>query len=138
MEEAEKITIIEGPPPTFELATEPWLMGVAEGPYPTQIALCKLRTHNGPALVERCYRAWRDQQTIKLEFRTEDGLTQQAPIISARWMEMQEGDVLLLWVRLDDDEVEIELDFDLGDLDDPENPDDPVDFSGDDDFGLTL
>lgn len=135
MAEHEKITIIEGPPPTFELASEAWLLGLTEGPVPTQIALCRVRTANGPQLVERCYRAWRDRETIHLEFRSEDGLTQQAPIVAVRWVEVEQGDVLLLWVRLADDEIEIELDFDLedddieGDFDDDEGLDPPFDLT---------
>lgn len=115
MAEPKKITIIEGPPPTFEYTDEAWLYGLVEGPVPYQIARCTLRTFNGPALVERCYRAWREGETIDLEFRDEDGLTQEAPIIAARWGELDQGDVLQIWVRLEDSEVEIELDFDFGD-----------------------
>ncbi|MFP3853526.1 MAG: hypothetical protein ACLFWD_04430 [Anaerolineales bacterium] len=118
MTEPKKITIIEGPPPTFEYAHENWLFGLTEGPSPYRIARCQLRTFNGPALVERCYRAWRDNEIIELEFRSEDGLKQKAPIVAARWMEMDQGDVLMLWVRLEDSEVEIELDFEFDDDED--------------------
>ena len=121
MTEQKKITIIEGPPPTFEYAHETWLYGLTEGPSPYRIARCQLRTFNGPALVERCYQAWRDNEKIELEFRTEEGLTDMAPIVAARWMELEEGDVLLLWVRLEDSEVEIELDFDFDDGEDDED-----------------
>jgi hypothetical protein len=112
MEKPEKITIIEGPPPTFELVNDAWLFGLTESPYASQIAMCRLRSHNAPELVERCYRAWRDGLPISLEYRSDDGLTQQAPIIAARWLELMEGQVLLVWVRLGEDEVEIEIDFD--------------------------
>ncbi len=126
MAEPRKITIIEGPPPTFELADDAWLYGLIEGPAPYQVAQCTLRTYNGPALVERCYRAWRAGETIDLEFRDEEGLTQQAPIIAARWATLEEGDVLLVWVRLEDAEVEIELDFDFDDDSDDGEDDDLV------------
>jgi len=119
----EKITIIEGPPPTFEAATEPWLLGLVEGPSPSRVVLCRLRTFNGPALVERCFRAWRNRQSAALEFRSDDGLTQQAQIVAARWADMEDGQILLLWVSLDENEIEIqieiedELDDDADDLD---------------------
>jgi hypothetical protein len=126
MEETQKITIIEGPPPTFEMVNDTWLLGLTEGPEPMRVASCQVRTHNGPALVERCHRAWRNGHPIHLEFRGEDGLTRQAAIISARWTERLEGQVLFLWVQLHDDEVEVELGYDVGDVGDSldDDPDD--------------
>jgi hypothetical protein len=120
--EVEKITIIEGPPPTFEVVGDAWLLGLVEGPTAPQVALCRLRTFNGPTLVERCYRAWRDGQGVQLEYLSEDGLTQQAPVVAARWVEADEGHVLNLWVRMDADDVDIEIGFDADD--DEEEPDD--------------
>jgi hypothetical protein len=128
MSKSEKITIIEGPPPTFELVGDAWLMGLSEGPLPSNVALCRVRTANGPALVERCYRAWRKQESIELEYRTDDGMTSEAMILAVRWVEMPEGDILMLWVRLDDAEIEIEIDLEIGDYDDDEDEED--------DFGL--
>jgi len=125
MTEQEKITIIEGPPPTFELAGDAWLQGLTEGPFPTSVASCRLRTFNGPELVERCYHTWEQGATINLEYRTNEGLTQQAPIVAARWAEVDDGHVLMLWVRLDDDLIEVELDIDLDEFD--EDPDDDFD-----------
>lgn len=122
MTEQEKITIIEGPPPTFELAGDAWLQGLAEGPVPSSIAFCKLRTFNGPELVERCYRAWQQGENITLEFRTESGLTQEAPIVASRWAAVDDGHILMLWVRLEDDFIEVELDLD--DFDDDIDLDD--------------
>jgi hypothetical protein len=119
--DVEKITIIEGPPPTFEIAGESWLLGLAEGAAPSHVAVCRLRTFNGPALVERCYRAWRDRQAMFLEYRSEDGLTQQAPVVAARWTEQDEGHILSLWVRMDADDVELGIDLDADD--DEEEPD---------------
>lgn len=127
MAEPEKITIIEGPPPTFEFVANAWLYGLTEGPQPARIAVCRVRTFNGPSLVERCYRAWRDGQPISLEYRAEDGLTEEVPIVAARWVEIEEGDVLMVWVRLDEDEMEIEIDFEF---------DDPFDDLDDDDLGF--
>lgn len=121
MRDVEKITIIEGPPPTFEIVGDTWLLGLVEGPSAPQAALCRLRTGNGPALVERCYRAWRDGQAVQLEYRGDDGLTQQSPVVAARWTKADEGHVLTLWVRMDADDVEIETDFEADD--DDEEPD---------------
>lgn len=122
----EKITIIEGPPPTFEAVNEGWVLGLNESPKLAEMAVTRLRTFNGPALVERCYRAWRDHQAIQLEFRTPEGLERMAPIVAARTIEVDEGQMLLLWVRLDAEEVELELGYedDAGD----ENDDDSGNF----------
>jgi hypothetical protein len=108
----EKITIIEGPPPTFEAANDGWVTGLLESPFLADIAVTRLRTYNGPALVERCHRSWRNQSNIFLEYRTSDGLEQQAPIVAARTLEVDDGQVLLLWVRINNDEVELELGYD--------------------------
>ena len=121
----DKITIIEGPPPTFEAITDGWALGLNESPSIGDIAVTRLRTYNGPSLVERCYRAWHSQKAIELEYRTADGLLNQAPIVAARYVEMEDGQMLLLWVRLVDDQVELELGYD----------DDAGD-EADDDFGF--
>ncbi|MQC25874.1 MAG: hypothetical protein DWG76_00275 [Chloroflexi bacterium] len=113
----DKITIIEGPPPTFELVDEGWLTGVLEGPSLFNVALTQLRTFNGDELVERCYKAWKRGEIITLEFKSDDGLNKEAPIVAARATETEEGQVLLLWVRLPDEEIELAIDFD----DDPDD-----------------
>lgn len=112
--DSEKITIIEGPPPTFEAAVDPWAYSLSEGPLPFQVALCRLRTFNGPALVERCYRAWRRHQPVMLEYRTSDGQTRMAPIAAARWVDLEEGQLLLLWVRLPESDFDFEFELDDG------------------------
>ena len=119
----DKITIIEGPPPTFEAVTEGWVLGLNEGSNLGDIVVTRLRTFNGPALVERCHRAWRNRQPIYLEFRNADGLQQQAPIVAARYVETDEGHLLILWIRVSNDEVQVELGYedDLGDIDDDDS-----------------
>ena len=121
----DKITIIEGPPPTFENVNQGWVYGLQESPSLGDIALTRFRTFNGGELVERCYRTWRDQHTIHLEFRDPDGLERLVPIVAARVLDIDDGQMIYLWVRLVDDEVELEFgyDDDLGD-------------DSDDDFGL--
>jgi hypothetical protein len=109
----DRITIIEGPPPLFEQVQDGWAMSLNEGPSFNVTALTRLRTFNGPALVERCYRAWHNGAPIHLHYRNDMGLEQTAPILAARNVETDEGHVLLLWVYLDSEKVEYE--FDTGD-----------------------
>jgi hypothetical protein len=75
-------------------------------------------------MVERCYRAWNNRQSIILEYRTPEGLEHQAPIVAARFTELDDGHLLLLWIRLTDDTVELELgyDDDIGDDEDLDFP----------------
>ena len=122
----EKITIIEGPTPTFELVGDGWAMGLQESPTLGAVALTRLRTFNGPALVERCHRAWRNQQPIHLEYRGEDGLISAKPIVAARTMNTQEGQVIMLWIRLPETDIEVELEYDDDD-DDTADEDTPPD-----------
>lgn len=114
----EKITIIEGPPPTFEIVSDVWANGIVESPTPGSVVETRLRTFNGPALVERCHRAWRNRQPIQLEYRNPDGLNREAPIIAARSAEGDDGQLLILWLRLPVDEIEIEFRFEDPDEDD--------------------
>lgn len=107
----DRITIIEGPPPVFEPIDDGWALGLNEGPYLYDLALTRLRTFNGPALVERCHRAWDKQTTIHLHYRNDMGLEETAPIMAARSIETNDGHVLLLWCRRKPEEVEEELDF---------------------------
>jgi hypothetical protein len=124
-----KITIIEGPPPEFEDIDDGWALGLNESPSLFSIGVTNVRTFNGPALVERCHRAWRNQQIIYLEYRTPDGLEQETPIMAARYVEMEEGQLLMLWVRLEEEEIELELGYD-DDLSEGEDDDsDPPDWS---------
>jgi len=107
----DKITIIEGPPPTFELVTEGWVLGLNESPTLSNMVVTRLRTFNGASLVERCHKAWRNQNPIFLEYRTSEGLEHQAPIVAARYVEVDDRQLLLLWLRMADDEVEFELGY---------------------------
>jgi hypothetical protein len=99
--EAEKITIIEGPTPVFEQTPETWLPSLSEGPTLPDLALTRLRTVNGPAMVERCWKAWDSQRPVFLEYRDEEGQNQAAEVLAARYTEVPEGHMLLLYVRLD-------------------------------------
>jgi hypothetical protein len=108
----DKITIIEGPPPVFEAVQDGWALGLNESPYLYDMALTRLRTFNGPALVERCHRTWKAQSAMVLEYRDELGLEKTAPILAARQMETDDGHVLFLWIRRDPQETQTEVDQD--------------------------
>ena len=122
--ENEKITIIEGPPPVFEPVQDGWALGLGEGPRYSVTVLTRLRTYNGPALVERCYRSWKSGGRIQLHYRNDLGLEQQAPIIAARTLESPDGHMLMLWLSLDSEKVEYE--FDTSDDDDLDDNTDPL------------
>ncbi|MGV8050710.1 MAG: hypothetical protein AB2L21_10290 [Anaerolineaceae bacterium] len=104
-----KITIIEGPTPTFEPIQDSfvqgsataWTAGILEGPYLYNMAMTTLRTFNSQNLLERCLDAWKNKQTMFLEYKDRIGLKKQSPIIAARAMNVEEGELLLLWVRQD-------------------------------------
>lgn len=113
MSEPETITIIEGPTPIFESTVEPWVYAVAEGPMLKRVVRCVLRTFNGPALVERCFNAWREDREILLDYRDHNGAREQALILAARHDVVPEGHLLQLWLRLDSLLEEAEIDDDL-------------------------
>ena len=104
----DKITIIEGPPPIFEAVQDGWALSLGEGPHLPLTVLTRLRTFNGPALVERCYRAWHNKSNIRLHYRNDLGLEEHAPIIAARSVNTPDGHVLLLWVNLNREKTELE------------------------------
>jgi len=116
-----KITIIEGPPPTFESTSDDWPSGLSDSPYLSDIALTRLRTFNGPALVERCHRAWREKSPIYLEYRTPDGLQQSSPIVAARSVDTPDGQMLVLWVRLPNESIELEIGYEDDTSDDEDD-----------------
>ncbi len=116
-----KITIIEGPPPIFEMVYDDWAVGLAESPNLGDVAITRLRTFDGPKMVDRCHEAWENKEPILLEYRTLEGLTQEVPILASRAIDTKDGDVLLLWVRLPNGDITLELDY--GDEDDLDFPD---------------
>lgn len=118
----DRITIIEGPPPLLEPVQDGWALGLNESRAFSHTVITRLRTFNGPALVERCYRAWKQNQPINLHYRNETGLEETAPILAARSVETDEGQVLLLWLHVERDDMELEID-----ANDDENADDDLD-----------
>jgi hypothetical protein len=119
-----KITIIEGPTPNFDsvetdfiMGINGWTSGLSEGPYLYDTARTTLRTFNGEALLERCHNAWARQTTMYLEYRDPIGLTKEVPIVAARAVDTDDGDLLVLWVRKDPEDDEDDLDIDFDDMD---------------------
>jgi hypothetical protein len=90
-----------------------------------KLALTRLRTFNGPSLVERCYRAWHDRHTIQLEFRAADGMIHKTPIVASRTLEMEDGQLIFLWVRLTEQEALMELGADDDQLDKGDDDQEP-------------
>jgi len=113
----DRITIIEGPTPVFEAVSDGWALGLTESAGLSVPALTRLRTFNGPALVERCYRAWNQSKPINLHYRNEMGMEETAPIFAVRNVDTPDGNVLLLWVQLDHENVEYEIDGEEDDSD---------------------
>lgn len=117
--EPELITIVEGPPPTFQLSHEFWPASLWEGQIPQAVALVQMRTLNGPAMIERCMRAWGESRSVMLDFPEMDGLRRKVEVLAARVTKVEEGDVLNLWVALPADEVTEEPeDLEAGDEED--------------------
>jgi len=120
-----KITIIEGPPPVFEDVNDGWALGLNESPWLYDLTYTQLRTYNGPALVERCHRAWKQGATMYLRYRDEMGMEEEAPILAARCVETSDGQVLVLWVRLMPEIADMEdEDQNSGEENDPNAEDD--------------
>jgi hypothetical protein len=117
-----KITIIEGPTPNFDsvetdfvMGINGWTAGLSEGPYLYDTAKTTLRTFNGAALIDRCHKAWENKATMFLEYRDPIGMKKELPIVAARTIGAEEGDLLILWVRTEpeeDEEEDIDIDFD--------------------------
>ena len=108
----DKITIIEGPPPTFEAINEMWVQGLTDSETLSEIVMTHLRTFNGPSLVERCQQAWNTKGTISLEYRTQEGFETETPIVAARNIKTDDGDMLILWLRMSTDSYELEFGYD--------------------------
>ncbi len=129
----DKITIIEGPPPVFEKVNDGWALGLNESPWLYDLTLTQVRTFNGPALVERCHRVWKEGMTMYLHYRDEMGIEEKAPILAARSVDSEDGQVLLLWTRqlpeVDENELDEGDDLDDEDEDDDDEEDDDQDNS---------
>ncbi len=113
------ITIVEGPPPEFQLSANRWATSVVEGLTKNNAALVEMRTFNGPQLMQRCRDAWADKQSARLDFPIGDGTRAELEIVAAQWEDVEEGHKLYLWVRIEGEIDEIGLDADIdADIDD--------------------
>jgi len=100
--EPELITIIEGAEPDFEPHNDIWALSLLEGTSLTGLERCRLRTFNGPALVERCRSAWDEGRPVLLDYPNRLGLRRQRLVAAARSDEVSEGMILHLWIRVSD------------------------------------
>jgi hypothetical protein len=98
--EVEFITIVEGPTPDFLPLAVEWPLGLIEGPNSAMGAACKLRTLNAEVLAERCRTAWREKRPVQLDYPDGEGGRQYADIVAYRTEEVEQGNVLHLWVSL--------------------------------------
>jgi hypothetical protein len=102
-QEPEFITIVEGPEPEFQDHNDIWVLSVLEGADYIGLERCRLRTFNGNALVKRCQDAWSEGRPVILDFPNRLGLRRQVEIAAARAETVDEGDLLHLWVRSQDE-----------------------------------
>ena len=114
--EPELITIVEGPSPEFRPSPHLWFRSIYEGPEDAEIAMCELRTLNGVSIVERCRNAWKEGRPVRLDFPDYMRMRQQLDVVGMRLQELDEGPLLVLWVRqLLDEEAYEEEGFDEDD-----------------------
>jgi hypothetical protein len=97
--EPELITIVEGPTPEFRPSPHLWLRSIYEGPEDAEIAMCELRTLNGESIMARCRIAWKEGRPVRLDFPDYMRMRQQLDVVGMRLQELEEGPMLMLWVR---------------------------------------
>jgi len=112
--EPELIEIIEGPPPEFQPTIQNWLQSLYEGPEVTEVAMCQLRTVTGPDIQERCELAWQERRPVLLDFPDQWGMRQQLDVVALRLSEVDEGQLLTIWVAVPGMPVEEESDEEDG------------------------
>lgn len=107
-----KITIIEGPTPIFEAVSADWTSAMIESPSNYDVVMTNLRTMNGTGLMERCQNTWSQQDTMVLQFRNTIGMEQEVPIVAARCLDTEEGQKLVLWLRIKPEQIKLEVHLD--------------------------
>lgn len=127
VKEPELISIIEGPTPEFQPTSQRWLQSIHESPVDQGVAMCQLRTANGPDILDRCQSAWRENRPVKLDFPDELRMRQQVDVVAMRMEDTEEGQVLVLWVALPFETIFVAEDDDF-DNDDYDEEDDGLDF----------
>jgi hypothetical protein len=70
--------------------------------------MCELRTLNGESIMERCRNAWKEGRPVKLDFPDYMRMRQQLDVVGMRLQDLEEGPMLILWVRqlLDEEDYE--------------------------------
>lgn len=114
--EPELITVIEGPTPEFRPSPYLWFQSIYEGPEDLDVMMCELRTFNGQSILDRCLNAWQEDRPVKLDFPDYMRMRQQLDVVAMRLHELEEGPMLILWVRYPIDLRE-EEEFDEGEDD---------------------
>jgi hypothetical protein len=104
--EPEFITIVEGPEPEFVSHDETWALSLLEGSEYIGVERCQLRTFNGPAMVDRCRKAWLEGRPVLLDYPNRFGLRRHIEVVAARHKELEHGPLLELWVRSPEPEEE--------------------------------
>jgi hypothetical protein len=124
--EPELIEIIEGPTPEFRSTAQTWLQSLHEGPEVAEVAMCQLRTVTGEDIKERCENAWADGRLVRLDYPDEWGMRQQLDVVAMRLSEVEEGELLTLWVSVP---YELLLDEEDDDFDEEDEDDDDAFFA---------
>ncbi len=118
MIEPELIEIIEGPTPEFQPTMQTWLQSLYEGPEVSEIAMCQLRTVTGEDIKERCELAWQEKRPVLLDFPDQWGMRQQLDVVALRLSEVEEGQLLTIWVAVSGMTLEEEFDEENDEEDD--------------------
>lgn len=131
MIEPELIEIIEGPTPEFRSTSQTWLQSLHEGPEVAEVAMCQLRTATGEDIKARCEHAWNEGRPVRLDYPNEWGMRQQLDVVAMRLSEIDEGQLLTLWLSVPYDLMEDDDEFDdfEDDLEDDEDDGDSAFFA---------
>jgi hypothetical protein len=70
--------------------------------------MCELRTLNGEDIVERCRDAWDEGRPVRLDYPDYLRLRKQIDVVAMRFQELDEGPMIVLWLRQPYGEVEEE------------------------------
>jgi hypothetical protein len=84
--------------------------------------MCQLRTATGQDIQDRCVAAWQEKRPVLLDFPDQWGMRQQLDVVALRLSEVEEGQVLTIWVAVPG--MLLEEDDDGGDSDDEPEDDD--------------
>ena len=116
--EPELIEIIEGPTPEFQPTIQNWLQSLYEGPEVIEVAMCQLRTATGQDIQNRCELAWQEKRPVLLDFPDKWGMRQQLDVVALRLSEVEEGELLTIWVAVPGASIEEEDEEEEEDEDD--------------------